>query len=72
MPLYSNYKEFLTDLITPAELKSTGEDWYAWWREKSVTRKEKLESNGNLQQERLFYSSITDLELGSWLDVRGV
>ena len=72
MPLYSNYKEFLTDLITPAELKSTGEDWYAWWREKSLIRKEKLESNGNLQQERLFYSSITDLELGSWLDVRGV
>ena len=72
MPLYSNYKEFLTDLITSAELKSTGKDWYMWWREKSLVRREKLESNGNFQQERLFYSSITDLELGSWLDVRGV
>ena len=72
MPLYSNYKEFLTDLIGSKELKSSGEDWYVWWREKSFERRGKLESDGNSQKERLFYSSITDLELRSWLDVRGV
>jgi hypothetical protein len=71
MPLYANYREFLIDLVSSKELKAVGEDWYAWWMEKSFERRVKLESDGNSKKERLFYSSITDLELRSWLDVRG-
>ena len=72
MPLYSNYREFLTDFISSEELKPLEEDWCSWWREKSLERRDKLEAAGNTRSDTLFYSSITDLELNSWLDVRGV
>ena len=72
MPIYENYREFLTDHIGPDELKPSQKDSLNWWCKKAMDRKRRLEKGGEIRNEALFYNLISDLELDSWLAVRGM
>ena len=43
LPLYSNYREFLTDKIKESSLEAIELDWFDWWKKKSTQRWNKLD-----------------------------
>ena len=71
-PLYSNYREFLTDKVSEKELQPLQLDWESWWIKKSTDRLKKVTAENKLQKEILFHESITESEIENWLSVRGI
>jgi len=61
-PLYSNYREYLTDEIEEKDLvkleKSNYDETLKWWLKKSKDRYEKLREENRLQTESLFHMSL--------------
>ena len=58
-PIYSNYREFLTEEIKEKDLvrlhKSEYEQTFVWWLKKSKERYAKLKEEGRLQRDILFH-----------------
>ena len=72
LPLYTNYREFLTDKIKLRKLEPVKMDWSEWWTKKSSERYDKLKKDKRIQLEPLFHESISERDLENWLKVRGV
>ena len=73
-PLYSNYREFLTNKIKEKELQPLeilGE-WKDWWIKKSSERVDKLKKENRVNKDILFHENITEEEMDNWLSSRGV
>ena len=70
-PLYTNYREFLTDKIKLGKLEPVEMDWSDWWTKKSSQRYDKLKQEQRLQQEPLFHESMNESDLQNWLASRG-
>lgn len=71
-PLYTNYREFLTDKIKLGKLEPVEMDWSDWWVKKSNQRIKKLEQEERILDKPLFYESINENDLENWLMSRGV
>ena len=71
LPLYTNYREFLTDQIKIEKLEPLELDWSDWWRKKSNQRVKKLEQEERILDEPLFHESINENYLENWLSSRG-
>jgi len=72
LPLYTNYREFLTDQIKINKLDPIELNWGQWWEKKSNQRVTKLSDEDRLQTESLFHQSMSENDLGNWLSSRGV
>ena len=70
-PLYTNYREFLTDQIKIDKLDPVKMDWSDWWARKSTERYDKLKQDDRLQIEPLFHESMNEGDLENWLASRG-
>ncbi|MEC9247940.1 MAG: Druantia anti-phage system protein DruA [Pseudomonadota bacterium] len=71
-PIYRNYREFLTDYVKPDQLQRIQEDWLGWWLKKAKERRCFLEEDGKTKDETFFLKSISDIEMESWLEARGL
>ena len=71
-PLYTNYREFLTDEIKIGKLEPVKMDWPDWWTKKSTDRYNRLKQDDRLQIEPLFHETMNEGDLESWLASRGV
>ena len=70
-PLYTNYREFLTDKINIKSLEPVKMDCPDWWIRKSDQRWKKLEQENRLETEPLFHQSMNESDLENWLSSRG-
>ena len=72
LPLYSNYREFLTDKIKESSLEAIELDWFDWWKKKSTQRWNKLDKEDRLETKALFHEKMNEVDLENWLGSRGV
>ena len=70
-PLYTNYREFLTDKINLKALEPVKMDWTEWWTTKSQNRWKTLKQDNRLETEPLFHQSMNESDLENWLLSRG-
>ena len=69
-PLYTNYREFLTDKIREGQLKEADWDWEMWWEKKSKQRFQTLQNAEQTQKDILFMEKIREKDLDIWLQSR--